>query len=653
MDTIHSTNKTKAICLLAAVALIGASLLAGGFGATYAQDEPIPYFRAFPDGNAVDGGNWPLGAKVHLAIDDPTTKAAPDYKQKATVIVAPWDEASTYVRFDFDNAYDLKRGDVVRLSADGIVRELVVPFLWVTTVDVETDIVGGTAEPGTLVHVFIGGDAELFVTADSERAWVADFGGIGFDLLPGMGGGAEVWFDDFGDSTIFDWSAPPPPPLPWLTAFPEWEYIEAVDWPVGLLVHLAIDDPNTPDVPDYQADTTTMIPDWESDPERGWALFPLVNYDLKAGDLVVMTGGGTTIEHVVRNLTITGVDMGAETVAGTADPGVQLQVWAHQQSVPPVNVVAGEDGTWLADLTGVYDIVPSTAGRAWIIAEGGNATAVDWSAPPPPPTPWLIAFPENDAVEGWEWPEGVTVTLTINNAPPGFEREGIAAVTTWGDPRTYVRFDFADAYDLKVGDIVTLTDGMTVRQHTVKTLFVTDVDADKDEISGKAGGDETVYVWPHEAWFEPLQITTHSITGNWQVDFTDVPFDLAPGMSGRSQILDETGNATAVDWYAHPRYTGHWRAVDSYDHSNMQLTISGGGNNQYELTWTDDYWSACGGRGIGLGTGILNTGGSLRVNWVIKCQRVVVWEGQVDYFLDIITGTLWDGANTWYLVSGK
>src|SRR5574342_528141 len=70
-------------------------------------------------------------------------------------------------------------------------------------------------------------------------------------------------------------------PIPWLTAFPEWEYIEAVDWPVGLSVHLAIDDLSTPEEPDYQADTTTIIPDWEPNPERGWALFTLVNYDLK------------------------------------------------------------------------------------------------------------------------------------------------------------------------------------------------------------------------------------------------------------------------------------------------------------------------------------------------------------------------------------
>jgi len=380
---------------------------------------------------------------------------------------------------------------------------------------------------------------------------------------------------------------------PWLIAFPENEAVEGWEWPEGATVYLTID--NAPE--GFIREGTAEVTSW-GDP-RTYVRFDFVGaYDLKIGDVVTLSDGTTTIEHLVRNLAITGVDMKTNTVAGTADPGAQLQVWVHEQ--PPLDVQADDYGIWLADFTGVYDIVLGTAGRAWVIAEGGNATAVGWSAPPPPPpppTPWLIAFPENDAVEGWEWPEGATVYLTIDNAP-GLEWSGIAAVTTWGDPRTYVRFDFADAYDLKVGDIAMLTDGMTVRQHTVKSLFVTDVDADKDEISGKAGGDETVYVWPHGAWFEPLHTTAHSITGNWQVDFTDVPFDLAPGMSGRSQILDEAGNATAVDWYAQPRYTGHF-------------------------------------------------------DWVIQCGEAVVWQGQFDYFLDIATGTLWDGANTWYLVGGQ
>ena len=49
-------------------------------------------------------------------------------------------------------------------------------------------------------------------------------------------------------------------------------------------------------------------------------------------------------------------------------------------------------------------------------------------------TLWLIAFPENEAVEGWDRPAGNTVYLTINNAPQSFIQSGIADVTPWGDP---------------------------------------------------------------------------------------------------------------------------------------------------------------------------------------------------------------------------
>jgi hypothetical protein len=42
MNTIHSTNRIRVIRLLAAAALIGAALLAGGFGAAYAAS-PSPF----------------------------------------------------------------------------------------------------------------------------------------------------------------------------------------------------------------------------------------------------------------------------------------------------------------------------------------------------------------------------------------------------------------------------------------------------------------------------------------------------------------------------------------------------------------------------------------------------------------------------------
>ena len=59
MNADRSTNKAKAIRLLAAVTLIGAALLAGGFGATYAQEAPSPWLIAFPENEAVEGFEWP------------------------------------------------------------------------------------------------------------------------------------------------------------------------------------------------------------------------------------------------------------------------------------------------------------------------------------------------------------------------------------------------------------------------------------------------------------------------------------------------------------------------------------------------------------------------------------------------------------------
>ena len=238
MDTTNSTNCTfrRMVAHLLSIFVILAIALPAT--RSVAAEEPSPFSRAFPDGNAVDGGNWPLGATVHMAIDDPATPTDPDYQQDAEVIASPWDWISTYVRFDFDGAYDLKRGDEVTLTAGEILRYQVVPELWVTTIDPAEDIVAGTlggAEPGRTVHVFIGGDAELYVSTDPDGAWVADFDEVGFDLLAGMQGAVEVWFDEFNDSTIFNWNVPS------LTAFPENDAVEGWEWPEGATVTLTID----------------------------------------------------------------------------------------------------------------------------------------------------------------------------------------------------------------------------------------------------------------------------------------------------------------------------------------------------------------------------------------------------------------------------
>jgi len=271
---------------------------------------------------------------------------------------------------------------------------------------------------------------------------------------------------------------------------------------------------------------------------------------------------------------------------------------------------------------------------------------------PPRPSPWLRAHPEWESVDGWFWPLGAELHLTIDDPntaeSPDLEMSKIVDVVS-DPPNNYsVWFEFAGVYDLKQGDLVTMTDGTTIRNLVVSSVSINKVNLKIDTVTGTSEPGSVVRLpIPGELF------ATADRKGKWKADFAAAGLDLVPGMV-IAEVYDEDGDLTSFERYAHPLYTGHWRAVDSYDQSNMQLTISGGDNDQYQLTWTDDYWSTCDGSpGIGRGTGIPNSGGFLRVNWVIKCHGVVTWQGQIDYVMDIGTGTLWDGTDTWYLVSGK
>ena len=544
------------------------------------QALPTPSIWISTSNNYLRGNDFAPGATLSFAVFASEVDQVPFLELTRTT-----DNTGFAFIDGWEHTADLVVGNYV-VASDGVsTRTLILEDLTIDVFDPATDYVAGKATAGEFVHVVIGnsdndGAAEMDVNADGTGAWSADFTGI-FDIPWDMWGSADV-FDDDGDRTVFHLGATPPP-SPWMTTFPDREYVESVDWPVGLSVHLEIDDPNTADVvPDYQDDTTAMVPEWETNPERGWAIFTLTDYDLKVGDQVSMTGGGLLIEHVVRNLAITAVDIEADTVAGTADPDVALQAWVHGE--PPLDLTANADGAWQAGFASTYNIDYGTSGRAWVIAEGGNATAVDWAAPEPMPTPWLLAFHEFDMVQGWDWPFDVGVHLQIEDpytqVSPDFEADGATAPTPWGDPRSYVEFGFSGDYDLKPGDIVTLTDETTPQTHVVRNLSITDVNAASDTITGSADPGAVVVLWPHE--FD--QVATLQFTagddGLWVANFSGV-FDLVAGTAGRAQAPDEFGNATAVDWVApSPRFIvfPEWEFFDGLewpDGATVTITVDG------------------------------------------------------------------------------
>jgi regulation of enolase protein 1 (concanavalin A-like superfamily) len=316
---------------------------------------------------------------------------------------------------------------------------------------------------------------------------------------------------------------------PRFTVFPEWEWYDGVDWQPGVEVSI-----NVVGKPEC---TTTGVSD-----EDYFFNGPFPDgCDIQTEDVIIFSDEFISRTHTVENLTVILADSATDTITGIADQGKEILVWPHATG-EVLTAITGIDGLWKVTFAGVFDLVPGASGRAQIVDVQGNGTAYDWTVP----KPFMIAFPEFDAVEAWDWPVGSEVTLTIDNAPV-LEWTGIAEVTEWGEPSTYIRFEFHDDYDLQIGDTVTLTSASLEHSHTVLNLSITSIDDLADTITGTTDANTLIQARLHG--YDNLDVWSDD-EGNWTADFT--PMDLAPGMGGRVERMDENGHLTAVDWSIGP-----------------------------------------------------------------------------------------------------
>jgi len=162
-----------------------------------------PGIRAHPVWDNVDAWWWPEDRILTLTVDDPNTPKNPDIKMKKSGA----DKYAGTVWFDLAG-YDLKPGDFVTLSDGLLTKTLTVSSLTIDYVDVDIDIVYGTADPGVdlrLPYTSMG----VSVTTDEYGYWFADLGSVGFDVQPGMTIIAEE-YDNDGDLTSFEFWIPDP-----------------------------------------------------------------------------------------------------------------------------------------------------------------------------------------------------------------------------------------------------------------------------------------------------------------------------------------------------------------------------------------------------------------------------------------------------------
>jgi hypothetical protein len=164
------------------------------------------------------------------------------------------------------------------------------------------------------------------------------------------------------------------------------------------------------------------------------------------------------------------------------------------------------------------------------------------------PNPRVAVYHEAEFVIGWDWPHGAGVHLTIDDPTNGegidFEQDAMVEPTPF-DPNTWwARLDFAGAYDVKPGDIVVLTDGITTREHVVLPLTVGEIDGETDTVNGTSLAGANIYVHPWDASFDPVVADK---SGTWMMNFTD-QYDLVPGIWGIAEVFDDANNSTAIDW---------------------------------------------------------------------------------------------------------
>lgn len=282
-------------------------------------------------------------------------------------------------------------------------------------------------------------------------------------------------------------------------------------------------------------------------------------WDPEHGDYIVASDGVIIKDLVLEYVTLEIFDYENNLISGKALFGRKVDIGVGNANGEQWMTVFAEEasgdetiGIWTADFNALFDITDDMWAGAHVNDDDGDVTAAHNSGPPEPPA-WFTAFPSQDAVEGWDFPMGAVVHLTIDDPMtetfPDYQQDETVTFTPWGSWQLWVWFDLAGMYDIKAGDIVTLSYGNTVRTHTVQNLSVTKVVHEDDTVKGSADAGVEVHVWPYATGQDQLAIakTKGKAKGKWNVDFSGI-FDLAPGECGRSEIYDQFGNRTAVDW---------------------------------------------------------------------------------------------------------
>lgn len=454
---------------------------------------------------------WTPGATISLTVEEGGSVV---YTDSQTA------DGSGNFHFGLWDVFDLKRGQVVIVSDGTNTKTHTVANLFVDGVNIVADTVFGHTDANAAVDVWVHGNGWTPATADGSGYWTADFSGLTDLTYLSDGGSSQT--DNNGDSTGVWWASPQ------FGVAPVDEWVQSSrPWKPGTTITLTIEDGGMVVYSDSQVTDT----DGNFNFNFGGV------FDLKRGQLVTVSDGTNIKTHTVVDLFVDGVNVTAETVYGHTDASANVDVWVHGDG--GLNVTVDGSGNWTADFSGMTDLTYLSDGGSSQKDDDGDSTGVWWASPR------IQVAPVDDWVQSVRpWTPGATITLTVE--------EG--GVVVHSDSQTAnadgnFNFNLWDVFDLKRGQVVTVSDGTTIKTHTVMPLYVDRVDLITETVFGRAGAGTAIDVWVHGDG--NLNVTADP-SGNWTADFSSMT-DITYANDGGSQQTDSDGDSTGV-WWAYPGF---------------------------------------------------------------------------------------------------
>lgn len=225
-----------------------------------------------------------------------------------------------------------------------------------------------------------------------------------------------------------------------------------------------------------------------------------------------------------------------------------------------------------------------------------------------------------NGISGKDWPAGVDLAITADDPHTTKDPDIELALATDAQGGFHGDQVFPG---LESGWVITVTDGMATKTHTVRDIAITGVDPTTEIMRGTADPFTTVYA--HVDGGAAGYWVTADGTGQWSANFSG-DYDITPGTRMRVLQMDEDLDHTFTDWVVP---VNPWKLRGFYspvDMSGVWNTVKGGStvplkfevfNGSTELTDTSVITGitqqkvTCGtGGGIGNPSKVTSTGGT-------------------------------------------